>query len=341
MKDRIAIIGDGAWATVCAIMLCQNGQSVRLWSPFAEAAEELGTRRQNRKYLPGVTLPESLEITGDDSQALADADWAVQAIPTQFIRGAWERLAQHCPPGLPICSVAKGIENHTLLRPTQVLLDVLGGGISRVAALSGPSIAPEVARGLPATVVAAGTDARFVERVQALLSRPYFRVYTNNDLTGVELAGATKNVIAVAAGILDGLAMGDNAKAALLTRGLVEITRLGLALGARPETFWGLAGMGDLVTTCISPIGRNRTFGEAVGRGRTVQQALAEAHGVVEGVATTASVVELAKRAGAATSTGAAVHMPITQATYDILFADKSPRDAIAALMNRPLKAET
>lgn len=341
MKDRITIIGDGAWATVCAIMLCQNGQAVRLWSPFPEAAEDLRTHRQNRKYLPDVTLPESLEITGDDSQALAGADWAVQAIPTQFIRGAWQRLLPYCPPGLPICSVAKGIENHTLLRPTQILLDVLGGGSSRVAALSGPSIAPEVAQGLPATVVAAGEDAKFIERIQTSISRPYFRVYTNNDLTGVELAGATKNVIAVAAGILDGLAVGDNAKAALLTRGLVEITRLGLALGARQETFWGLAGMGDLVTTCISPVGRNRSFGEAVGRGKSVKDALAEAHGVVEGVATTASVVELAKRAGASTSTDAAVHMPITQATYDVLFANQSPRDAIAALMNRPLKAET
>ena len=333
MKDRIAIIGDGAWATVCAIMLCRNGQSVCLWSPFAEAAEDLRTRRQNRKYLPGVALPDSLEITGDDSQALAGADWVLQAIPTQFIRGAWQRLRPHCPPELPVCSVAKGIENHTLLRPTQVLLDVLGGGSSRVAALSGPSIAPEVAGGLPATVVAAGEDARFVERVQTSISRPYFRVYTNNDLTGVELAGATKNVIAVAAGILDGLAMGDNAKAALLTRGLVEITRLGLALGARQETFFGLAGMGDLVTTCISPIGRNRSFGEAVGRGKSVKDALAESHGVVEGVATTASVMELAKRAGVA--------MPITQATFDVLFAGQSPRDAIAALMNRPLKAES
>ena len=333
MKDRIAIVGDGAWATVCAIMLCQNGLTVRLWSPFAAAAEELRTLRQNRKYLPDVALPKSLEITGDDVHALAGADWVLQAIPTQFIRGAWQRLAPHCPPGLPICSVAKGIENHTLLRPTQILLDVLGGESSRVAALSGPSIAPEVARGLPATVVAAGEDAKFVERVQTSISRPYFRVYTNNDLTGVELAGATKNVIAVAAGVLDGLAMGDNAKAALLTRGLVEITRLGLALGAQRETFFGLAGMGDLVTTCISPIGRNRSFGEAVGRGKSVQGALAESHGVVEGVPTTASVMELAKRAG--------VHMPITQATYEVLFTGRSPRDAIASLMNRPLKAET
>ncbi len=229
MADRISVIGDGAWATVCAIMLCQNGHRVRMWSPFAQAADALRRERENRKYLPGVMLPESLEVTGNDAEALAGADWAVQAIPSQFARGVWGRLSGHCPKALPICSVAKGIENVTLQRPTQVLLDVLGGERGRVAAVSGPSIAPEIARGLPATVVAAGEDARFTERVQACLSRPYFRVYTNSDLAGVELAGASKNVIAVAAGILDGLEMGDNAKAGLLMRGLVEITRLGLA----------------------------------------------------------------------------------------------------------------
>ena len=313
-------------------MLCQNGHRVRMWSPFAQAADALRRERENRKYLPGVMLPESLEVTGNDAEALAGADWAVQAIPSQFARGVWGRLSGHCPKALPICSVAKGIENVTLQRPTQVLLDVLGGERGRVAAVSGPSIAPEIARGLPATVVAAGEDARFTERVQACLSRPYFRVYTNSDLAGVELAGASKNVIAVAAGILDGLEMGDNAKAGLLMRGLVEITRLGLALGARQETFAGLAGMGDLVTTCVSPIGRNRSFGEAIGRGKTVQQALAEAHGVVEGLATTASVIELARRAG--------VVMPITEAAHAVLFAGKPPREAVAALMNRPLRSE-
>lgn len=332
MTDRISIIGDGAWASVCAVMLCQNGHRVRMWSPFADAADALRATRRNDKYLPGVSLPESLEVTGDDAHALADADWAVQAIPTQFIRGAWKRLAPHCRVDMPICSVAKGIENRTLLRPTQVLLDVLGGAASRACALSGPSIAPEIARGLPAAVVAAGQDAAFIERVQACISRPYFRVYTNNDLPGVELAGATKNVIAIAAGILDGMAVGDNAKAGLLTRGLVEITRLGLALKARAETFAGLAGMGDLVTTCISPVGRNRGFGEAIGRGKSVAQATAEAHGVVEGVATTASVVELAKREG--------VSMPITESTYSVLFANQSPREAITELMSRPLKSE-
>lgn len=331
MSERISIIGDGAWATVCAIMLCENGASVRMWSPFSQAAAAMQAARENKKYLPGVPLPEGLEVTGDDASAMSDTQLTIQAIPTQYMRKVWQRLVAHCPPGMAICSVTKGIENSTLLRPTQVLLDVLGAG-HPVAALSGPSIAPEIARRLPATVVAASADAGLAEHVQAIINRPYFRVYTNSDLTGVELAGATKNVIAIAAGILDGLAAGDNAKAALLTRGLVEITRLGLALGARQETFAGLAGMGDLVTTCISPVGRNRTLGEAIGKGCTLEEAQAQAHGIVEGVATTASVVELAAQAN--------VDMPITQAIYRVLFKGESPRDAIHDLMARPTKSE-
>jgi glycerol-3-phosphate dehydrogenase (NAD(P)+) len=272
-------------------------------------------------------------VTGDDLAALDGAELAFSAVPTQFMRQVWLRLRPHCPAGLAICSVAKGIENGTLLRPTQVLLDVLASqeGL-KVAALSGPSIAPEVARRMPATVVVASADPALAERVQALITRPYFRVYTNDDLIGVEIAGASKNVIAIAAGVLDGLGAGDNAKAALVSRGLSEITRLGLAAGAREQTFAGLAGVGDLVTTCISPIGRNRSFGEAIGRGQTIQQAQAATEGVVEGVATTASVVELARRYD--------VEMPITQAVHDVLFAGVAPRDAIGQLMTRPLKAE-
>ncbi len=320
--------------TVCAIMLAENGCDVRLWSAFPDAAEELARTRENRRFLPGFTLPDGVEITGDDKQVLAEADLAVSAVPVQFMRDVWRRLSPHCPGDLPICSVAKGIENKTLLRPTQIILDVLDGGgrLRPVAALSGPSIAPEVARKLPATVTAASDDENFARRVQELFTRPYFRIYTNTDLLGVETAGATKNIIAIAAGILDGLAAGDNAKASLLTRGLVEITRLGVAMGARPETFAGLAGFGDLVTTCISPVGRNRSFGEAIGRGSTVDEALEATQCVVEGVATTASVVELASKLG--------VEMPITQAVYDVLFREKTPDEAIAALMTRPVKAE-
>jgi len=334
MAERVAVIGDGAMGTVCAIMLAENGADVCLWSAFPDAAARLARERENRRFLRGFPLPEGVRVTGVDAEALAGASLAVSAVPTQYMRGVWGRLRPHCPSDLPICSVTKGIENGTLLRPTQVLRDVLDGGESArpVAALSGPSIAPEVARRLPATVVVAASEAALGRGVQGLVSRPYFRVYTNPDLVGVELAGATKNVVAIAAGILDGLEAGDNAKAALISRGLREITRLGVVLGARAETFAGIAGVGDLVTTCISPIGRNRSFGEAVGRGRGVQETLDATDSVVEGVATTASVIALARRHG--------VEMPITQAAYEVLFEGRSPADAISRLMTRPLKAE-
>jgi glycerol-3-phosphate dehydrogenase (NAD(P)+) len=330
--EKLCVIGDGGMGTICAIMLAENGHDVVLWSAFADQARIIAADRENKRFLPGAKLPDEVRVTADDAEAFAGVSLAISAVPAQFIRGVWRRLAARCPADLPICSVAKGIENHTLLRPTEVLADCLGGPGRALAALSGPSIAPELAQRLPATVVVAATQPALAARVQALISRPYFRVYTNPDLPGVEIAGATKNVIAIAAGILDGMKAGDNAKAALVSRGLSEITRLGVAMGALPDTFAGLAGMGDLVTTCISPVGRNRCLGEAIGRGLSVGEAIAAAHGVVEGVATTASVMELAKRHGAA--------MPITGAIYDVLFNNVAPRNAIRDLMARPLKAE-
>jgi glycerol-3-phosphate dehydrogenase (NAD(P)+) len=322
--------------TICAIMLAENGHGVRLWSAFPEAAAELAATRENRRFLPGPRLHEDIEVTGDDSAAFDQAELVISAVPTQFVRAVWQRLAPHCPADLPICSVAKGIENKTLLRPSQVLVEVLDGSVNSnrpVAVLSGPSIAPEVVRKLPATVAVAATIEQLAVRMQEYISRPYFRVYTNPDMVGVEIAGATKNVIAIATGVLDGLAAGDNAKAALLSRGLAEITRLGVALGALAETFAGLAGVGDLVTTCISPVGRNRSFGQAIGRGQSLEQALEATDSVIEGVATTKSVVELADKLN--------VEMPITQAVHDVLFAGGKPADAIARLMRRPLRAET
>ncbi|MGC9455360.1 MAG: NAD(P)H-dependent glycerol-3-phosphate dehydrogenase [Phycisphaerae bacterium] len=332
MSRKITIIGDGAMGTTCALMLAESGCSVRLWSAFAEAADETSRLRENRRFLPGFKLPDAVEVTGRDEGVFDGAELAVSAVPTQFMRGVWQRLGEHCPPSLPVCSVAKGIENGTLLRPTQIITDVLGDS-RRTAALSGPSIAPEVASHLPATVVVASEDRQFAEDLQVLFTRPYFRVYTNEDLVGVEASGASKNVIAIAAGILDGMEAGCNAKASLLTRGVVEITRLGVELGGRPETFAGLAGVGDLVTTCFSPIGRNRSFGEAVGRGKSVQEALSATDSVVEGVATTESIVELAGRCG--------VEMPITEAVHSVIFASRSPSEAIEDLMSRPLKAES
>lgn len=332
MKRTVTVIGDGAMGTVCAMLLAENGHAVRIWSAFPEQAARIAAARENVVFLPGFPLPEGVEVTGDDGAAFGGADIVLSAVPTQFIRSVWTRLAPRFPAGTPVFSVAKGIENGTLLRPTQILRDVTGSPEEKLAALSGPSIAPEIARGLPATVAVAAVDAALAERIQALITRPSFRVYTNPDLVGVEIAGATKNVIAIAAGILDGMRSGCNAKAALLTRGLAEISRLGEALGALPATFGGLAGVGDLVTTCTSPVGRNRSFGEAIGRGMTVAEALGATNSVVEGAATTASVIALAARTG--------VEMPITEAVNQVLFEGVPPADAIRQLMNRPLKAE-
>jgi glycerol-3-phosphate dehydrogenase (NAD(P)+) len=266
-----------------------------------------------------------------DDHALAEVELLVSAVPCQYMRAVWTRLGKHLPSGASIVSVAKGIENGTLLRPTQILSDVLGTGLS-LAALSGPTIADELARKLPATACAAAEDEALARRIQSTFTCPWLRVYTNTDLIGVELAGAMKNVIAIAAGIIDGVGAGDNAKAALLARGLAEITRLGLAMGAHENTFAGLTGLGDLVTTCISPTGRNRSFGERIGRGMTPEQARKATASVVEGVSTCESVVALAAKYG--------VEMPITQAVYEVLFEHKPVRTAIDDLMSRRPKPE-
>ncbi len=327
---QVGIIGDGAMGTLCALLLAECGHSVQLWGRQSQRVMELRTDRQNRRYLPGITLPESVQLTDQDTAVASRADFLICAVPTQYIRSILQRLAPHIPAGLPIVSVAKGIENQTLLRPTQIILDVLPD--RSVAALSGPCIAGEAARRMPATLVAASSDHGLATRVQQVMTTRSVRIYRNADLTGVELAGATKNVIAIAAGVLDGMNMGVNAKAALLTRGLVEITRLGMAMGAQAETFSGLAGLGDLVTTCFSQEGRNRGFGQQIGQGVGPEQAMAAMTGVVEGAATTRSVLELAQRHK--------VEMPISEMLYSVLFRAKPPVAAITELMSRQLKAE-
>lgn len=331
----IAIIGDGAMACLCAKLLSGKGCTLRLWSAFEDNARFMRANGRS-KFLPELELPPELAITTDAAAAMSGADLVVSAVPSQYTRGVWERVAENWPSGVSVASVTKGIENDTLLRPTQIIADVLTAQRAAsvgLVALSGPCIAHEVAQELPATVAAASSDSALAERVQKLFNTKYFRVYTNSDIVGVELAGATKNVVAIAAGILDGLRAGDNAKAALLTRGLVEITRLGMALGGRRETFYGLAGMGDLVTTCVSPFGRNRSLGEAIGQGTSLEEALAATASVVEGVATTTSVLDLASQHG--------IDMPITQAVYDVLFRQQPPRQAIEELMSRKLKGES
>jgi glycerol-3-phosphate dehydrogenase (NAD(P)+) len=333
MSERITILGDGAMATVCSILLTQGGHRVTMWGAFEESIERLIQNRENQRLLPGVRVPATVRLTANDGNAFDDSTMILSAVPTQYMRSVWNRLKPHVPNGVPIVSVAKGIENESLLRPTQVIADVMGGIDWPLVALSGPNIAAELARYLPGTAVAACDDDAMCQRIQSVFTTQWFRVYTNTDIIGVETAGATKNVIAIAAGILDGLAAGNNAKAALVTRGLVEITRLGVAMGAQEATFTGLAGLGDLITTCVSPEGRNRTVGEQIGKGRKLAEILAKMDSVAEGVPTTKSVVELARRVG--------VEMPITQAVHSVLFENKDVIHALTDLMSRDLKPET
>ncbi len=339
-------------ATVLAMLLSEKSEirnqkseipptvEVRMWGYDRRQLQQIAKNRENKKFLPGYKLPKTLIFEPDDSRIMADADLIVSAVPCQFMRPVWNRLKDYVPAGVPIVSVAKGIENDTLLRPTQILADVLDKKrvtshkqrATKYAVLSGPTISDELARKLPATACAASTDEVLAKEIQYAFNCPWLRVYTNTDVVGVELAGAMKNIIAIAAGIIDGIKLGDNTKAALLTRGLAEITRLGVAMGAKPQTFSGLTGLGDLVTTCISPKGRNRSFGERIGKGQTLEQAQGATESVIEGIATCESVVALAARYD--------VEMPITQAIYEVLFENKPVQAAIADLMRRQLKAE-
>ncbi|MBN1457109.1 MAG: NAD(P)-dependent glycerol-3-phosphate dehydrogenase [Sedimentisphaerales bacterium] len=331
MFERITIIGDGAMGSICAMMLCEKSLRVTMWGYDANQLGEIESKRENVKFLPGHKLPDNLLFEADDSKAMKGAELIVCAVPCQFVRRVFERLKPHIPKSVPIVSVTKGIENKNILRATEILKDVLGKG-HKLAALSGPTIADEISEHKPATACAASDDVELAQEVQKTFNCPYFRVYYNDDIVGVELCGATKNVIAIAAGIIDGIDAGDNAKAALVCRGLAEIERLGLALGAKEKTFSGLSGLGDLITTCISPHGRNRSFGERIGKGLNTRAALAATESVVEGAATCESVLELAKRYK--------VEMPITQAVHSVIAEGKTVKEAIQELMSRDLKAE-
>jgi glycerol-3-phosphate dehydrogenase (NAD(P)+) len=344
----VTILGLGQMGLVCAGILAQpdpagdragRGQGpaarVTMWGhDETERGNLAQTRRSPR--LPGFTLPEPVRVAIGDDEALRDADLIVSAIPVQFIRDAWGRLRPHVPPHAGVISVAKGLEIETILRPTQIIADVLADDPDArprpLGCLSGPTIATELARCLPATMVAASDHPGFADRIQRLFTTSWLRVYTNPDLLGVELAGATKNVIAIAAGIIDGLGAGHNAKSALLARGLAEIARLGTAMGAQTETFFGVAGAGDLATTCFSPEGRNRSCGEALGKGASLKEYLAGSMFVVEGVETTRAVVRLAERYK--------VDMPITRAVHAVLFEGLDPVEAIGMLMSREPKDE-
>jgi len=329
---RVAILGAGGMGTALSLLIARSGADVgiRLWCRDPEHAGEIARDRVNVRHLPEVEIPDSIQVTDDAAAALKGADLIVAAIPTPYLRDALTRIAADVPANVPFLSVVKGIEYGTFARPSQIIQATVGS--RSVSVLSGPSHAEELARGLPASVVVSGASPDGNERIRDLLNHQSFRVYTSSDALGVELAGALKNILGIAAGVCDGLGFGDNAKAALLTRGLVEIARLGVDLGGKHETFYGLAGVGDVVTTCYSPYGRNRSLGERIGRGETLDQILPGMVNVAEGVPTTRSVHSLARQRR--------VEMPITTELHQVLFEKKPPRSAVVDLMVRVPKVE-
>ena len=320
---RIAVVGAGAWGTTVAILLARKGHEITLWARDPERAKRMQEVRENERYLEGFPFPDTIEVTGGD---LGPCDFLVGGVPTQYMRAVFERLLPGLPEG-PFLSLAKGIEIGTNRLPTQIFEEV--AGTRPTAVLTGPCIGIEIARGLPTAVLVAGDAA---EMFRDALWTDRFRVYTSGDKLGAQIVGALKNVMALAAGIVDGMGLGDNAKAAILTRGIVEIARLGTSLGAQAETFTGLAGFGDLFTTCVSPHGRNRGVGERIGRGETLDAILASTTSVAEGVPTTRAVLALAREQG--------VEMPITAAVHGILFDGISVPEALGALMTRELRSE-
>lgn len=333
--SRIAIIGAGAWGTGLAIVLGRKGtHRVRLWAHEVEVCDSVNRKRVNELFLPGEQIPESVSANNDSATVLEQAEIIVSVMPSQHCRKLFERMKAHIPSQAMIVSATKGLEDGSLMRMTEVIREVLGDGSNPLGALSGPSFAKEVARGDPTAVAIASSDAALGNTVQREFSDASFRVYTNNDVVGVELGGALKNIIAIAAGICDGLGLGHNSVAALITRGLAEMTRLVVACGGRAETMAGLAGLGDLVLTCTGGLSRNRSVGVELGRGKKLPEIIAGMHGMVaEGVFTTTAAVGLAHARG--------VEMPITEQMDAILHRGKSPREAIQELMTRTGKSET
>ena len=329
---KISILGSGSWGTTLALVLNENGHRVVCWVYEKEVIEGIHLHRENRKFLPGIKIPPSIRFNGDISQCLSDTEIIILAIPTQLIRTVLDSVKNNFPENCIWISVAKGIENKTLLTVSQILHKTYAVDYSNISILSGPSHAEEVSRKIPTAVVAACTDIHTAELVQEIFMNTYFRVYANRDVKGVELGGALKNIIAIATGICSGAGFGDNTIAALMTRGLVEISRLGVKLGAKAETFTGLSGMGDLIVTCMSRHSRNRHVGEQIGKGRRLDEVMKEMVMVAEGVPTTQSAFQLALREK--------VEMPITKQVYKVLFEGKKPDRAVKDLMTRASKVE-
>jgi glycerol-3-phosphate dehydrogenase (NAD(P)+) len=327
---HVSIIGDGGWGTALGLSLQRKGCRVRLWGPFPDYIARVRRERVNPLYLPDIPLPEDLLWTADRAEAMEQAELAILAVPSKYFRGVLENFAGLIPPACPVVSVSKGLDPGTHRRLTEVAGELLRP--AALAALSGPSHAEEVARGVPTAVVLACADPAMAKRLQTALMSPLFRVYTSDDVIGVELGGALKNVIALAVGTSDGLGFGDNTRAALITRGLAEISRLGCALGARPETFAGLSGIGDLIVTCTSHWSRNRAVGERLGRGESLEQIMNSMKQVAEGVTTCGLARDLAREQG--------VSAPITEEVYALLHAGKSPQQAVQALLGRSARPE-
>ena len=330
--SEIAILGAGSWGTALAIHAAKRGQAVRLLFRSREAAQEAARSRENRAYLPGLPLPEGIQPTADPAAALRDAALVLVVTPVKGLELAAEWLQCASPPDIPVVSCAKGIRVETLETPTAYLARRLPGRAGRLVVLSGPTFALELAQGHPSAAVVASRDREMARQVQQAMTGGPLRLYVNADPLGVELAGAVKNVMALAAGVIDGLGYGTNTSAALITRGLSEITRLAVAAGAAPSTLSGLAGLGDLVLTCTGSLSRNRSVGRQLGEGRSLPEITAGMKMVAEGVSTTRAALSLARRHG--------VEMPIVEQMAAILFEGRSPADAVAALLARALKDE-
>lgn len=330
MSRNVTVLGDGGWGTGLALVARRSGHKALLWSAFPEYAQELEKTHENRKYLPGIKIPKDIRITSNLKEAIDFADIIILAVPAQYLRNVLFRVRDHDVSKKILVSVTKGIEKKTLLRPSQIIQQVLGN--VKLAVLSGPSHTEEVVKNIPTLVVIASQDKKVAEEVQATLRDERFRIYVQTDIIGVELAGALKNVIAIAAGICDGLGFGSNTKAALLTRGILEITHLGVQMGANPNTFFGLSGIGDLITTCISGFGRNLRVGELLGKGKTIEEILKGMDQVAEGVETSRSAYELAKKYK--------VEVPIIMEIYKVLFEGKKTTDAVSSLLLREAKEE-
>ena len=327
---KIAVLGDGGWGTTLSVLLAKKGLYVNLWSAFSGNVDIMKSKRENVKFLPGINLPDNIAITDDIEFAIADANVAVVAIPSKFLRKTIASLRNSGLQSKILISVVKGIEGQSFKRPSEIIQDELGD--VEIGVLSGPTIACEIARGLPASCVLSSRNRGLAKTVQEIFMTDRFRVYTSEDMVGVELAGALKNIMAIASGISDGLGLGANAKAALFTRGLVEMKKLGVYMGADPETFNGLSGMGDLVATCTSCFSRNRGLGEEIAKGKELAEILKKMEMVAEGVETARSVNALSNKIG--------IDMPITEQVCKVLFDGKNPDTAVSDLMMRDSKPE-